>query len=105
LLEEQDGASVEVIDLRTIVPWDQEAVADSVRRTARLLVVHEDVGTCGFGAEIAAWAADELFEDLDAPVRRVTALDTHVPYEPSLEDAVLPQVADIVATARTTLTD
>jgi 2-oxoisovalerate dehydrogenase E1 component len=105
LLEEQDGASVEVIDLRTIVPWDQEAVADSVRRTARLLVVHEDVGTCGFGAEIAAWAADELFEDLDAPVRRVTALDTHVPYEPTLEDAVLPQVADIVATARTTLTD
>jgi 2-oxoisovalerate dehydrogenase E1 component len=105
LLEEQDGASVEVIDLRTIVPWDQEAVADSARRTARLLVVHEDVGTCGFGAEIAAWAADELFEDLDAPVRRVTALDTHVPYEPSLEDAVLPQVADIVATARTTLTD
>ena len=80
-------------------------MAASVRETARLLLVHEDVGTCGFGAEIAAWAADELFEDLDAPVRRVTALDTHVPYEPTLEDAVLPQVADIVATAHTTLTD
>ena len=66
LLAEEDGASVEVIDLRTIVAWDPEAVAASVRRTARLLLVHEAAETCGFGAEIAARAADEMFEDLDA---------------------------------------
>jgi 2-oxoisovalerate dehydrogenase E1 component len=93
------GTSVEVLDLRTIVPWDRELVAESVRRTHRLLVVHEDTQTMGFGAEIAAWAADELFHDLDAPIKRVAALDTWVPYEPTLEDVVLPQVADIAAAA------
>jgi 2-oxoisovalerate dehydrogenase E1 component len=99
-VDDADGASVEVIDLRTIVPWDRELVAESVSRTHRLLVVHEDVLTVGFGAEIAAVAADELFTELDAPVRRVAALDTHVPYEPTLEDAVLPQVDDIEAATR-----
>jgi 2-oxoisovalerate dehydrogenase E1 component len=68
-----------------------------VRRTGKVLVVHEDVLTCGFGAEVAAWVADECFADLDAPVRRVTALDTHVAYEPTLESAILPQVDDIAA--------
>jgi 2-oxoisovalerate dehydrogenase E1 component len=97
---EAGGASIEVIDLRTIVPWDRVLVAESVARTHRLLVVHEDVLTVGFGAEIAAVAADELFTELDAPVRRVAALDTHVPYEPTLEDAVLPQVDDIEAAAQ-----
>jgi 2-oxoisovalerate dehydrogenase E1 component len=97
------GESVEVIDLRTIVPWDQELVAESVRKTGRMLVVHEDVLTCGFGAEIAAWIADECFEHLDAPVRRVGATDTHVAYEPTLEKAVLPQVDDIAAAARALL--
>ena len=97
------GPSVEVIDLRTIVPWDQELVADSVARTSRVLVVHEDVVTAGFGAEIAAWIAEHCFWSLDAPVRRVGALDTHVPYEPTLEDAVLPQVDDIAAAARDVL--
>ncbi len=95
-----DGREVEVIDLRTIVPWDQDLVAESVARTGRLLVVHEDVLTGGWGGEIAAWAADTCFTDLDAPVRRVAAADCHVPYEPTLEDAVLPQVADVETAAR-----
>jgi 2-oxoisovalerate dehydrogenase E1 component len=92
---EQLGIEVEVIDLRTIVPWDKELVADSVARTHRLLVVHEDVMNAGFGGEVAAWAAEHCFTELDAPVRRVTALDTHVAYEPALEDTILPQVSDI----------
>ncbi|MCU1485905.1 MAG: bfmBAB [Actinomycetia bacterium] len=96
---DEAGASVEVLDLRTIVPWDQELVAESVGRTHRLLVVHEDTLSVGFGAEIAAWAADELFHLLDAPIRRVAALDTPVPYEPTLQQVVLPQVEDIAAAA------
>jgi 2-oxoisovalerate dehydrogenase E1 component len=94
---QRDGLEVEVVDLRTIIPWDRELVAESVARTHRLLVVHEDVLTAGFGAEVAAWAAEHCFTDLDAPVRRVAALDTHVAYEPTLENAILPQVSDIVA--------
>jgi 2-oxoisovalerate dehydrogenase E1 component len=94
---EQEGFEVEVVDLRTIVPWDHDLVAESVARTHRLLVVHEDVLTAGFGGEVAAWAAEHCFTDLDAPVRRVAALDLHVPYEPALEEAVLPQVDDIHA--------
>ena len=96
---ERTGASVEVIDLRTIVPWDKELVAGSVARTGRLLVVSEDNLTCGFGAEVASWAGEHCFSDLDAPVARVGADDSHVPYEPSLERAVLPQVEDIEAAA------
>ncbi len=98
-IAERDGTQVEVIDLRTIIPWDQDKVAASVARTGRVLVVHEDVMTVGFGAEIAAWIADQCFWDLDAPVRRVAALDTHVAYEPTLEKAVLPQVEDILSAA------
>ncbi|HKA03454.1 MAG TPA: dehydrogenase E1 component subunit alpha/beta, partial [Acidimicrobiales bacterium] len=94
---ESDGFEAEVIDLRTISPWDRDIVCESVARTHRLLVVHEDILTAGFGAEVAAWAAEHCFTDLDAPVRRVGALDTHVAYEPTLEDAILPQVDDISA--------
>jgi 2-oxoisovalerate dehydrogenase E1 component len=95
-----EGCSVEVIDLRTIVPWDRDLVQESVDRTGRLLVVHEDTLTAGFGAEVAAWTAEHCFWALDAPVSRVAATDTFVAYEPSLEQAVLPQVADIAAGAR-----
>jgi 2-oxoisovalerate dehydrogenase E1 component len=94
------GPSVEVIDLRTLVPWDRQLVADSVARTGRLVVAHEDVRTAGFGAEVAAWVADVCFDDLLAPIRRVAALDTHVGYAPALEDVILPQVADVLEAIR-----
>jgi 2-oxoisovalerate dehydrogenase E1 component beta subunit len=92
----KDGTSVEVLDLRSIIPWDREAVMASVERTAKLLVLHEDTRTAGFGAEIAATVAEEGFEMLDAPVLRVTAPDTPVPFSPPLEKAFIPQVDDVV---------
>ncbi|MGH9172071.1 MAG: alpha-ketoacid dehydrogenase subunit alpha/beta, partial [Acidimicrobiales bacterium] len=95
-----DGISVEVLDLRTIVPWDKEAVAETVSRTSKLLVVHEDVLTAGFGGEIAAWAGEHCYSDLDGPIRRIGATDTFVAYEPTLEAAILPQVEGIEAAAR-----
>jgi 2-oxoisovalerate dehydrogenase E1 component len=95
-----EGVDAEVIDLRTLAPWDQEAVATSVARTGRCLVVHEDVLTSGFGAEVVAFVAAECFGDLDAPVRRVAAKDAWVAYDPGLEKAILPQTADIVTAAR-----
>jgi len=93
------GASVGVVDLRSIRPWDQELVAEQVARSGRVLVVHEDTLTGGFGGEVAAWVAEHCFEDLDAPVRRVGAADTHVAYAPVLERAILPQVEGIAAAA------
>jgi 2-oxoisovalerate dehydrogenase E1 component len=93
---EKDGISVEVIDLRSIMPFDWEAIAASVRKTNRVVIAHEDQLTCGFGAELAARIADELFEHLDAPVRRVAALDTPVAYYPDLEEEILPQSADVL---------
>jgi 2-oxoisovalerate dehydrogenase E1 component len=96
-LEEETGRQVEVLDLRTLAPYDWEAIAASVRRTSRALVVHEDTLSFGYGAEIAARIADELFEELDAPVRRVAAKDTFVAYAPQLEEVILPQVETILA--------
>jgi 2-oxoisovalerate dehydrogenase E1 component len=93
---EQQGINAEVIDLRTLAPYDFEAIARSVKKTNKLLVVHEDTKSHGFGAEVAARVADELFEYLDAPVRRVAALDTFVAYAPQLEDVILPQVEDVL---------
>src|SRR3982750_2102792 len=97
---DNDGVSVEVVDLRTVLPWDKTAVLESVRKTSKLLVLHEDTRTGGFGGEIAATVAEEAFEDLDAPVRRVTAPDTPVPFSPPLEKAFIPQVEDVVAALR-----
>jgi 2-oxoisovalerate dehydrogenase E1 component beta subunit len=93
---DNDGVSVEIIDLRTIMPWDKAAVLESVRKTSKLLVLHEDTHTGGFGAEIAATVAEEAFEDLDAPVRRITAPDCPVPFSPPLEKAYIPQIDDVV---------
>jgi 2-oxoisovalerate dehydrogenase E1 component len=94
-IEREQGISVELIDLRTLNPYDWEAIATSVRKTSRVIVAHEDVLSWGYGAEIAARIADELFEDLDAPVRRVAATDTFVAYQPKLEDVILPQASDL----------
>jgi 2-oxoisovalerate dehydrogenase E1 component len=99
---EKDGISVAILDLRTIVPYDWEAIVALVRRTNRIVVAHEDQMTCGFGAEIAARVAGELFEQLDAPVRRVGAMDVPVAYYPALEEAILPQTSDILAAIRST---
>src|SRR2546429_4564889 len=93
---EQQGINVEVIDLRTLAPYDWAAIARTVRKTNKVIVAHEDTRTHGFGAEIAARISEELFEHLDAPVRRVAALDTFVAYAPQVEDAILPQSADVL---------
>jgi 2-oxoisovalerate dehydrogenase E1 component len=100
---EQEGISVALLDLRTIAPYDWETIAALVKRTNRVVIAHEDQVTCGFGAEIAARVAGELFEYLDAPVRRVGALDTPVAYYPALEDAILPQTADVLNAIRETV--
>jgi 2-oxoisovalerate dehydrogenase E1 component len=97
------GRTIEVIDLRSLSPYDWEAIRASVQKTSRLVVAHEDCVSWGFGAEIAARAAEELFEFLDAPVSRVGALDTWVAYHPDLEYEILPQVEDLVAAAEKTL--
>ncbi|MEN3335487.1 MAG: 2-oxoisovalerate dehydrogenase component [Blastocatellia bacterium] len=96
-VEEENGISVEVIDLRSLSPFDMEAINLSVKKTNKVIVVYEDALSWGYGAEIAARIADELFEYLDAPVRRIAATDTFVAYHPDLEDEILPQVDDIVA--------
>ena len=94
---ENDGTSVEIIDLRTLTPWDKEAVLGSVAKTGKVLVLHEDTHTSGFGAEIAATIAQEAFENLDALVVRITSPDSPVHFAPSLEKAFLPQLDDVAA--------
>jgi len=94
-IEREQNVSVELIDLRTLNQYDWEAIATSVRKTSRVIVAHEDTMSWGYGAEIAARISDELFEDLDAPVKRVAAADTFVAYQPILEDVTLPQADDL----------
>jgi 2-oxoisovalerate dehydrogenase E1 component beta subunit len=95
-----EGIEAEVLDLRTLAPLDRDAIFDSVRRTSKLLVVHEDVRTGGIAGEIAALVTEELIGELDGPIRRVTGLDTPVPFSPPLEEYFLPSAAKIAAAAR-----
>jgi pyruvate/2-oxoglutarate/acetoin dehydrogenase E1 component len=98
--EDLEGASVEVIDLRSLVPLDREAILASVRKTSKVVVLHEATRSCGVGAEVCALIAEEAFEDLDGPVVRVTAPDTPIPFSPPLERAVLPQLDDVKEACR-----
>jgi len=97
---ERSRISAEILDLRSLSPYDWEAIANSIRKTSRVIVAYEDLLSWGYGAEIAARIADELFEDLDAPVRRVAAMDTFCAYQPKLEDEILPQTEDILRAVR-----
>jgi 2-oxoisovalerate dehydrogenase E1 component len=99
-LEESEGISVEVVDLRSLDPVDWETIAESVRKTSKALVAYEDSLSWGYGAELAARIGDELFAWLDAPVRRLASTDTFVAYAPELEDVILPQAADVRAAVK-----
>jgi pyruvate/2-oxoglutarate/acetoin dehydrogenase E1 component len=99
-LEKEDGLSVEVIDLRSLLPMDDEAIVATVKKTNRVMIVHEDTRTGGVAGEITARINEQAFAWLDAPILRVTAADVPLPYSPPLEDYVLPQVPDIVNVAR-----
>jgi len=97
---EREGISVEIIDLRSLSPFDWDAIATTVRKTNRVIVAHEDMLSWGYGAEIASRIGELLFEHLDAPVRRVAAMDTFCAYQPKLEDEILPQTSHLVAAVR-----
>ncbi len=97
---EEDGIDIEVLDLRTLVPLDEDAVLDTVRRTNKVLLLHEDTKTGGLAGELAAIICEKAFDDLDAPIRRLTAPDTPVPYSPPLERAFLPNEQDVVRACR-----
>jgi 2-oxoisovalerate dehydrogenase E1 component beta subunit len=101
----REGLSVEVVDLRTLAPLDEESIARSIAKTHRALILHEDTRTGGVGAELAARLAEQAFWDLDAPILRVAAPDTPVPYSPPLEHSFLPKAGDVVAALRTVLKD
>lgn len=95
-----EGLDIEVVDLRTLLPWDRETVAASVARTNKVVIAHEDNKTLGVGAEIAAFLAEELFEQLDGPIVRVAAADAPVPFAPSLEEAVIPGPQQLIDAIR-----
>ncbi len=97
---QREGINVEIVDLRSLLPYDWEAISATVRKTHRLIVAYEDMLSWGYGAEIAARIADQLFEELDAPVKRVAAMDTFCAYQPKLEDVILPQVGHITAAVK-----
>ncbi|HEV8266134.1 MAG TPA: transketolase C-terminal domain-containing protein, partial [Gemmatimonadales bacterium] len=100
LLDKEDHLSVEVLDLRTLLPMDDAAIMRSVKKTNKVLIVHEDTRTGGIAGEIAARINEQAFEWLDGPIMRVTAHDVPLPYAPTLEDYVLPQTEDVVKAAR-----
>jgi 2-oxoisovalerate dehydrogenase E1 component len=92
ILAEMPDVKADVLDLRTLLPWDKDAVAASVKKTSRVLILHEDTLTGGIGAEISAWITENCFHDLDAPVVRVASLDTAIPFAPTLENNFLPKI-------------
>jgi 2-oxoisovalerate dehydrogenase E1 component beta subunit len=94
------GIDVEILDLRTLLPLDTEAIHETVARTSKVMILHEDNKTGGIGAEVAAFVAEACFEELDGPILRLAAADTHIPYAPALEEAILPNVDDVVAMAQ-----
>jgi 2-oxoisovalerate dehydrogenase E1 component beta subunit len=96
----KDGIEVEILDLRTLVPIDREAVAQTVRKTNKVILLHEDVRTGGLAGELAAIINEEAFDDLDGPIVRITALDSAIPFSPPQEEYFLPQVSDVVREAR-----
>jgi 2-oxoisovalerate dehydrogenase E1 component beta subunit len=97
---ESEGISVEVLDLRSLAPLDRDGIATTVRKTNKALILHEDSKTGGVGAEVSAYIAESLFEELDGPLVRIGGADYHIPYAPSLEAVVIPHVADVVAGIR-----
>jgi 2-oxoisovalerate dehydrogenase E1 component beta subunit len=97
---EKEGIDLEVIDMRSLLPFDREAVLESVRKTSKVILLHEDTRTGGFAGELAATIAEEAFEYLDGPIRRITAPDTPVPFSPPLEEFFLPGAADVIRVAR-----
>ncbi len=97
---EKEGIELEVLDLRSLLPFDREAVLDSVKKTNKVILLHEDTRIGGFAGELAAVISEEAFEYLDGPIRRITAPDTPVPYSPPLEEFFLPKVTDVVRVAR-----
>ncbi len=97
---EREGIDLEVIDLRSLLPWDRHTVLESVKKTNKVILLHEATRTGGFAGELAAVIAEEAFEHLDGPIRRITAPDTPVPYSPPMEEFFLPQVSDVVRVAR-----
>ena len=97
---EKEGIDLEVVDLRSLLPYDRETVLESVKRTNKVILLHEDTRTGGFAGELAAEISEKAFEDLDGPIRRITAPDTPVPYSPPLEEFFLPKVSDVVRVAR-----
>jgi pyruvate/2-oxoglutarate/acetoin dehydrogenase E1 component len=97
---EELGEEIEVLDLRTLCPLDRDAILSSTRRTGKVLIAHEATRSCGIGTEVAALITEEAFEDLDAPVRRLTAPDVPIPFSPPLEQRVLPQLDDMKEACR-----
>jgi len=97
---EKEGIGVEVLDLRSLLPFDKDAVLESVKKTSKVILLHEDTRTGGFAGELAALISEEAFDYLDGPIRRITAPDTPVPFSPPMEEFFLPKISDVLRVAR-----